>query len=183
MQAEQGAPEHRLRSALEEGARWLARQQEKGRLAGPNTGACKKISPQNSRKHGVTSRDVERRLDEGIDVPDRLFALARHLRNMADGTDLMDAHLIRKALIAARRGTMAQDALDMEMATSLYPTVDLKKARAGWTSDAFHGVAARGSAISTKKAEKLSCYAARFRSERDNAIKLLRQRPLSRSPP
>lgn len=156
MQAEQGAPEHRLRSALEEGARWLARQQEKGRLAGPKTAAGKKISPQNSRQHGVTSRDVERRLYESVDVPDWLFARARHLRNMADGTDPMDAHLIRKALIAAWRVTMAQDALGMEMATSLYPAVDLKKTRAGWTSDALHGVAGRGAAISTKKAEKLT---------------------------
>lgn len=171
------------RSVLKEGARRLAKQQERRRLAGPKTDAGKKISSQNSRKHGVTSRDVERRFDEGVDVPDWLFALARHLRDMADGTDPMDAHLIRKALIAAWRVTMAQDALDMEMATSLYPAVDLKKTRAGWTSDALHGVAGRGSAISTKKAEKLSYYAARFRSERDNAIRLLRQRSLSRSPP
>ncbi len=183
MQAEQGAPEHRHRSALEEGARWLVKQQEKGRLAGPKTAAGKEISPQNSRKHGVTSRDVERRQDEGVDVPDWLFAVASHLRNMADGTNPMDAHLIRKALIAAWRVTMAQDALDMEMATSPYPAVDLKKTRAGRTSDAVHGVAGRGSAMSTKKAKKLSYCAARFCSERDNAMRLLRQRSLPRSPP
>ena len=175
--------ERRRRSALKEGARWLDKQQAKRRLAGPKTEAGKKISSQNSRKHGVTSRDVERRFDEGVDVPDWLFALASHLREMADGEDPMDAHLIRKALIAAWRVGMAQDALDMETATSLYPAVDLKKTRAGWASDALHGVAGKGSAMSTSKAEKLSYYAARFRSERDNAIRLLRQRSLSRSPP
>lgn len=131
----------------------------------------------------MSSRDVERHLDKGVDVPDWLFALARQLRNMADGTDLMDAHFILKALIAAWRVTMAPDALDMEMATSLYPAVQLKKTRAGLTSDALPGVVGHGSAISTKKAEKLSYYAARFRSERDNAIRLLRQRSLSRSTP
>lgn len=45
----------------------------------------------------------------------------------------MEAHLIRKALIAAWCVTMVQDALDMEIATLLYPAVDLKKTRAGWT--------------------------------------------------
>jgi hypothetical protein len=97
---------------------------------------------------------------------------------MADENDPMGAVLIRKALIAAWRASLAQDALDLELATSAYLGAELHKSYESWASDAIHGVAGRGGEVNTATAKKLARYAARFRSERDNAIRLLRLRPL-----
>ena len=88
--------------------------------------------------------------------------------------------LVRKALIAAWRHGLAQDALDMEVATSLHPSIELNKTHNGWASDAIHGVDSVGSMANASKARKMSGYAARFRSERDNAIRMLRQRSMGR---
>ena len=137
---------------------------EASRLTGgPKTEAGKRISSRNSRKHGLMSKDIERRFDEGLDLPDWLFALADQLRAMADESDPTDGHLLRKALIAAWRASLAQTSLDMEMSASVYPAHDKERL-----------------AI-TRQAAKLSYYAARFRAERDNAIRRLRQRSRARS--
>lgn len=137
---------------------------EASRLTGgPKTEAGKRISSRNSRKHGLMSKDIERRFDEGLDLPDWLFALADQLRAMADDSDPTDAHLVRKVLIAAWRASLAQSALDIEMAGSVCLAHD------------------KGQLANTKKAVKLSYYAARFRAERDNAIRRLRQRSRARS--
>ena len=54
---------------------------EASRLTGgPKTEAGKRISSRNSRKHGLMSMDIERRFDEGLDLPDWLFTLADQLR-------------------------------------------------------------------------------------------------------
>ena len=97
-------------------------------------------------------------------------------------SDPMDALLVRKALIAAWRVDLAEQALDMELATSAYPAVDINKTHTGWASDAEHGLSGGGSSVTTKGARKKAYYAARFRSERDNAIRQLQKRYLSRTP-
>jgi hypothetical protein len=168
----------RRAAALERAAQWLAKQEMKARSGGPKTNEGKKISSQNSRKHGVTSKEVETRIDAGLDIPEWLFVLGDQLREMADENDPMGAVLIRKALIAAWRASLAQDALDLELATSAYLGVELHKSYESWASDAIHGVAVRGGEVNVATAKKLARYAARFRSERDNAIRLLRLRPL-----
>lgn len=168
----------RRQAALKEAARWLAKREMKARSGGPKTKAGKKVSSQNARRHGVTSKDVERRLDGGLEIPEWLFVLSDQLRSMADESDPMGAVLIRRALIAAWRASLAQDALDLEMATSAYPSAELGKTDVRWASDAIHGIAGGGDEVSAAKARKLAQYAARFRSERDNAIRLLRLRPI-----
>jgi hypothetical protein len=168
----------RRQAALKEAGRWLAKREMKARSGGPKTKAGKKVSSQNARRHGVTSKDVERRLDGGLEIPEWLFALGDHLRSTADESDPMDAVLIRRALIAAWRASLAQEALDLEMATSAYPAAELGKTHVRWASDAIHGIAGGGDEVSAAKARKLAQYAARFRSERDNAIRLLRLRSM-----
>ena len=81
----------------------------------------------------------------------------------------------------AARKTLAFDALDMEPATSLYPTVEMQKTYSGWVSGALHGIAGDSLQGVIKIMKKLSYYAARFRGERDNAIKRLHQRRSERS--
>ena len=168
----------RRQAALKEAGRWRAKREMKARSGGPKTKAGKKVSSQNARRHGVTSKDVERRLDGGLEIPEWLFGLGDLLRSTADESDPMDAVLIRRALIAAWRASLAQDALDLEMATSVYPAAELGKTHVRWASDAIHGIAGGGDEVSAAKARKLAQYAARFRSERDNAIRLLRLRTL-----
>ncbi len=166
----------RQAAAHEHAVQWLAKQKMKARSGGPKTKEGKKISSQNSRKHGVTSKEVESRIDAGFDIPEWLFVLGDQLRAMVDESDPMGAVLIRKALIAAWRASLAQDALDLELATSAYPGAELHKSYESWASDAIHGVADRGGEVNAATAKKLARYAARFRSERDNAIRLLRLR-------
>lgn len=150
----------------------------KARSGGPKTKAGKKVSSQNARRHGVTSKDVERRLDGGLEIPEWLFALGDHLRSTADESDPMDAVLIRRALIAAWRASLAQEALGLEMATSVHPRAELGKSQVRCVSDAIHGVAGGEGGVNAANAKRLAQYAARFRSERDNAIRLLRFRPV-----
>lgn len=69
----------------------------------------------------------------------------------------------------------------MEPPTSLYPIAEMQKTYNGWVSDALHGITGASQQGVTKSMKKLSYYAARFRSERDNAIKRLHQRCLERS--
>lgn len=168
----------RRAAAHEHAVQWLAKQKMKARSGGPKTKAGKKISSQNSRKHGVTSKEVESRIDAGLDIPEWLFLLGDQLRAMVDESDPMGAVLIRKALIAAWRASLAQDALDLELATSAYPGAELGKTHGRCASDAIQGVPGGGDEVSAAKARKLAQYAARFRSERDNAIRLLRLRPV-----
>jgi hypothetical protein len=168
----------RRAAALAHAAQWLAKQKMKARSGGPKTNEGKKISSQNSRKHGVTSKKVETHIDAGLDIPEWLFVLGDQLREMADESDPMGAVLIRKALIAAWRTSFAQDALDLELARSAYLGTELGKSYESWASDAIHGVAGRGSEVNVATTKKLARYAARFRSEQDNAIRLLRLRPL-----
>ncbi|MCZ8017183.1 MULTISPECIES: hypothetical protein [Pseudomonadota] len=170
----------RRAAALKEAARWIAKLDARAKSGGPKTEAGKQVSSRNARKHGITSRDIERRIDEGLETPQWLFVLGNHLRIMADEDDPFDALLVRKALIAAWRHGLAQDALDMEVATSLHPSVELNKTHNGWASDAIHGVDSVGSLTGASKARKMSGYAARFRSERDNAIRMLRRRSMDR---
>lgn len=170
----------RRAAAIKEAARWIAKLDAKARSGGPKTDAGKKVSSRNARKHGVTSIDIERRFDEGTETPQWMFRLGRHLEMMAGSDDPVGALLFRKAMIAAWRHSMAQDALDMELATSTYPIADINKKHTAWASDAIHGVDNAGSLLAAKKARTLSGYVARFRSERDNAIRLLRKRWMDR---
>ena len=71
-----------------------------------------------------------------------------------------------------------QDALDLERATSAYPAAELGNARVRWVSDRIHWVAAHGGEASAAKARRLAQYAVRFRPERNNAIRMLRLRPV-----
>lgn len=168
----------RRAAAHEHAVQWLAKQKMKARSGGPKTKEGKKISSQNSRKHGVTSKEVESRIDAGFDIPEWLFVLGDRLREMADENDPMGAVLIRKALIAAWRASLAQDALDLELATFAYPAAEIHKSYESWASDAIQGVAGHGVDVNAANAKRLAQYVVRFRSERDNAIRLLRLRPV-----
>jgi len=86
-----------------------------------------------------------------------------------------------QAVSFAWRASPAQDTLDMALVTSLYPHVGMQKTNSGWVSGALHGIAGDSLQGIIKRRKKLSYYAARFRGERDNAIKRLHQRCSERS--
>ena len=145
---------------FQEAAAWIASVEARKVSGGPKTDAGKRISSRNSRKHGLMSKDIETRFDRGLDIPAWLFTIADQLRSMADDNDSIDAHLVRKALIAAWRAVLAQNLLDLEMASSADCAADEELN--------FY----------TKKAKKMSYYTSIFRAERDNAIRRLNRRHL-----
>lgn len=161
---------------FQEAAAWIASVEASKLSGGPKTDAGKRISSRNSRKHGLMSKDIETRFDNGLDIPDWLFALADQLRAIAEEDNPTDAHLIRKALIAAWRAELAQAAIATELTTAPYlpSPFDAAEAAAEGTgsSDDPRDLSCR---TASQKTKKLSYYAARFRAERDNAIWRLRR--------
>lgn len=167
-------------AVLREAARFLrGRDRQRGR-GGPQTKAGKAIAAQNARKHGVTSHAIEQQYDAGENIPDWLFNLRDGLVAYVDAGDPLDDHLMRKALIAAWRHALAEQALTQEMA-ALYPAADLAKSFNGWASDALHGVLGSAGIVDTAAVSRLSRYVRRFRAERDKAIRTLVQRSDARA--